>query len=103
MTTHALDATTQAQADEALADLRRMAREQEAHNRDALHRLRVLRLWHWRALLAARMHARSCASASLMRQYNDAADTHLKFVQSLNDFFENGDTAERDCQREDVS
>lgn len=94
--THALNETTQAQADEALADLRRMAEEQRKANEDALRRLRELRVWHWRQLLRARMFQRSCASASLARQYDQEAATHLGFVQSLNDFFPMGDTAEAD-------
>ncbi len=80
--------------DNALAELQAKA------DAASLARLRVIRLWHWRQLLRSRMHARSCASPSLMRQYNDEADMHLGFVQSLNDYFPDPhDTAERDASK----
>lgn len=90
------------QAREDGAELQRIAREQEAPNADALLRLRALRLWHYRQLLAARRMAQRVPSVEAVR-YNAEASTHLGFVQSLNDFFANGDTAEHDDQREDAA
>lgn len=66
---------------------------------DALDRLRALRLWHWLALLRARQHERNAVSSSLMTKYAHEASEHLGFVQSLNDFFQPGDTAEADAAK----
>jgi hypothetical protein len=90
---------TQAQADEARADLVRMAQEREAQQVESLGRLRALRVWHWRSLLRFRNLARQAVNSDDVRRYNAEADTHLGFVQSLNDFFEVGDTAERDAAK----
>lgn len=87
------------QSREALADLQRMAQEQEAHNADALLRLRALRLWHYRAMLVARANARSTGFEVEVRRYDELANVHLGFVQSLNDWFAIDDTAFRDAAK----
>ena len=48
-------------------------------------RLRVLRLWHWESVKSFRA-----------KSNHKQANLHLGFVQSLNSFFEAGDTAEND-------
>lgn len=85
------------------AELQRIAREQEAHNADALLRLRALRLWHYRQLVDCRRAASKAETPYFAERCNAEAATHLGFVQSLNDFFEMGDTAEADDQREDAA
>lgn len=59
--------------------------------------LRAVRLWHWRQLLDGRR-----VELALERMGADphaahqASNFHLRAVQSLNEFFAIGDTAERD-------
>lgn len=50
--------------------------------------LRILRLYHWRTALHFRAQG-----------LNESADFHIGFVQMLNEFFDLGDTADRDDQR----
>jgi hypothetical protein len=59
-------------------------------------RLRELRLWHWKQVLIWRDLAKYASSRHFADSYNKAADEHIKFVQTLNDFFDVGDTAEKD-------
>ena len=62
--------------------------------------VRALRLWHWRGV----MHHRNAANFYRTKkgyekeiEWRDRqADFHLKAVQTLNQFFEAGDTAEKD-------
>lgn len=60
--------------------------------------LRMLRLWHWQQVV---MRRRFANGERLTQRYRDmensAADQHLAFVQTLNNFFPAGDTAERDA------
>lgn len=66
-------------------------------------RLRAMRLFHWRSVLAHRMYARGKGlTPRFIKDENAVADMHLGFVQTLNDFFAVGDTAERDAERQDV-
>lgn len=72
------------------------------------NRLRKLRLWHWKQAMACRSSANQYADminegfgdagANAMRcdDLNGRANEHLYHVQTLNDFFPIGDTAERD-------
>lgn len=60
--------------------------------------LRALRLWHWRSMVKARELAQRTPSGGMSERYSKEADTHLAFVQTLNDHFPQGDTAERDAQ-----
>ena len=79
-----------------------------------LNRLRAIRLYHWREMLKARKRAdrsaelRDQSISRMMPKYekywmtewekhNKLANTHLGFVQSLNDLFPLGDTAEKDA------
>lgn len=79
----------------------------------AMDALRALRLWHWRKAKKARQQAdaarrrgKACAaqgfnnySARLVEQAikkDDEANQHIKFVQTLNEFFPLGDYAEYD-------
>lgn len=61
--------------------------------------MRALRLWHWRGVLynrdAQAYYLRNDKHAAAERR-GRIADMHVKHVQTLNDFFEVGDTAERD-------
>lgn len=74
---------------------------------DALHdRVRELRLWHWRLALQHRAAERelealaeqrkSGSLKSSIKTYRDAANVHFSAVQTLNEFFGIGDTAEKD-------
>lgn len=74
---------------------------------DQLERLRALRLWHWRTALAIRANANAVRQTSWYKRKpdryeprakaeDDAADQHITFVQTLNDFFPTGDSAEGD-------
>lgn len=71
-----------------------------------IERLRALRLWHWKMALSYReqqVHLESFKSRSLkdtINRYKAAADRHLTAVQTLNEFFPIGDTAERDANNE---
>lgn len=67
-------------------------------NPDALARLRELRSHHWRELIKARHNAQRAATGSQAMRYHEDANTHLRFVQTLNDYFEAGDTAEADAR-----
>lgn len=61
--------------------------------------LRALRLWHWQQAMAARQQEKD-AKAGLIAGDWEALDKlvgfHIKHVQTLNDFFPFGDTAEHD-------
>lgn len=65
-------------------------------------RLRALRLWHWRKAMKFRESQRDLEkfkSRSLkdcIKNYDKYANEHLTAVQALNEFFDIGDTAERD-------
>lgn len=65
-------------------------------------RLRALRLYHWRAAMKFRESQRDLEvfkSRSLkdcIKNYDKFANEHLTAVQTLNEFFGIGDTAERD-------
>lgn len=63
-----------------------MKRDIRTVDPEQLAGLRRLRLYHWQAGLRARSHG-----------YDKSANMHLRFVQTLNDFFEQDDTAERDA------
>lgn len=77
---------------------------------EQLASVRKVRLWHWRRVVSNRelqvqnerlgkgMQAGPARTACLSRarQQGKIADTHLRFVQLLNDVFPVGDTAERD-------
>ena len=69
-------------------------------------KLRGLRLWHWRLALRHRAAERELEALAEQRNsgslknsiktYADAANVHFSAVQTLNSFFEIGDTAEKD-------
>lgn len=67
-----------------------------------LVRLRALRLWHWQKAMKFRNGQRDLEefkSRSLKdctKRYDNYANEHLTAVQTLNEFFDIGDTAERD-------
>lgn len=71
-----------------------------------LDRLRALRLWHWRMAMRHRalqheveailVTTNSSSLKSAVKTYADAASVHLHAVQTLNEFFPIGDTAEAD-------
>jgi len=67
------------------------------HIDDAMQkRLRVLRLWHWEKALQAR---REMDDQFMVSNSRDAYNFHMAAVQTLNDFFSIGDTAERDAAK----
>lgn len=72
--------------------------------------LRALRLWHWKKVISfrkAQTKNEECALAGVYpmmygrraRRAKQMADFHLASVQSLNDCFPRGDTAEADCAK----
>lgn len=62
-----------------------------------LHRLRELRLYHYRAMLTLRAYANDDGlEPGHRKHYNKRANMHLGFVQTLNDYFPLGDNAEQD-------
>jgi hypothetical protein len=76
-----------------------------------LERLRELRLWHWEQALhcraesqafakLAKVSASAKACNSMAGNWHEKANLHVKFVQTLNDFFPVGDTAENDAAEE---
>jgi hypothetical protein len=70
---------------------------------ETLVQLRALRLWHWRELLDNRAKAnyfRKDGQEEITKLFDDAANVHLAAVQTLNDLFPMGETAESDAQRE---
>lgn len=79
--------------------------------REALDEVRKLRLWHWQEAMTARKQAQNAtdraealkADKTYSRQMqgmadlrNADADFHIRAVQTLNSFFDIGDTAEHD-------
>lgn len=64
--------------------------------------LRPVRLYHWMQVLAARKRAddnrrmQSNLGEWLAATHDKIANEHLGFVQSMNEFFDIGDTAEAD-------
>lgn len=71
--------------------------------------LRELRLWHWRKAMEKRLQSKLALERSQVHtgryseqmkdicyQRDDEANFHISAVQTLNQFFEIGDTAERD-------
>lgn len=83
--------------------------EQERHGmatdyNEQLDRLRELRLWHWRQALQCRNNAQtdriSDAPLPVYQELMDVhANRHIRFVQTLNDFFAMDDTAEADAAK----
>lgn len=72
---------------------------------ETLERLRELRLWHWRQALQCRRNAKvdregECPLIEYINLMEAHANQHIKFVQTLNDFFPVGDTAEGDAALE---
>lgn len=65
-------------------------------------RLRPVRLYHWMQVLASRNSANECRKMQtnmgewMAATYDKIANEHLGFVQSVNEFFDIGDTAESD-------
>lgn len=86
-----------------------------AFDANTLPKLRALRLWHWRKALGTRkacrvairradaakdagndrLHMRLMGSARLL---DSEANGHISAVQTLNEFFNVGDTAEKDAK-----
>ena len=68
-------------------------------------KLRELRLWHWQQAMRYREQQRTLEefkSRSLqdcIKNYDKFASFHLTQVQTLNEFFIIGDTAEQDDQK----
>lgn len=63
--------------------------------------LRPIRLYHWVKVLKHRQIARDASGSSnlgnrIADSHDKIANEHLGFVQSMNEFFEIGDTAEAD-------
>lgn len=73
---------------------------------ELLKSLRELRLWHWREVLSLRSKAnlqrkyRSNVGDMMAAAFDRQANKHLGHVQTLNEFFAIGDTAERDDRRD---
>ena len=68
-----------------------------------LGRLRALRLWHWNEAMRQRRRTKGAKRAGEhtdeSRRFDQRAGQHIKFVQTLNDFFPVGDNAEQDAKR----
>lgn len=69
--------------------------------------MRKLRLWHWKQVIINREVANEgcgCLQCSAVKHIHDRiADQHIGYVQTLNNFFESGDTAERDAYKEGLN
>ncbi len=61
--------------------------------------LRALRLWHWRSAIEQRMLEMHVIFPASIRHHKAKADFHIKAVQTLNDFFNVDDTAEKDAAK----
>lgn len=65
-------------------------------------RLRALRLWHWQQAMKYREAQRDLEAfknrslRDCIKRYDQQVNIHLTAVQTLNEFFEIGDTAESD-------
>lgn len=59
--------------------------------------LRALRLWHWRSAMEQRTLQAHVIFPSSIRHHQAKADFHIKAVQTLNDYFNIDDTAEKDA------
>lgn len=67
--------------------------------REVLDEVRALRLYHWRRVTVNRNSEAYCQSKGYTQRAEDfkrKASFHLGAVQTLNSFFDVGDTAERD-------
>jgi hypothetical protein len=63
--------------------------------------LRELRLWHWKQMLEASRRSRDMRlSVTHRAEFDKQHSFHMKAVQTLNDYFAPGDTAEQDHARE---
>lgn len=81
----------------ALDDIERVVHSELAAEVVRLIGLRALRLYHYQAMLRLRTYAADADMRdSDSKHYNKRANFHLGFVQTLNEFFPIGDTAERD-------
>lgn len=63
--------------------------------------MRPIRLYHWVKVLKHRQISRDASGSSnlgnrIADSHEKIANQHLGFVQALNEYFEIGDTAERD-------
>jgi hypothetical protein len=81
------DNALQAQADEARADLVRMAQERT-------QRLRELRQWHMTQVHKATANRNKAASGELAERYRKEWALHMGAVQTLNYYFPAGDYAQ---------
>lgn len=66
--------------------------------------MRALRLWHWQIVVdSTKREQWAHKQGELYKNYADAAKSdnafHMKIVQTLNDFFPEGDTAEKDATK----
>lgn len=67
--------------------------------REVLDELRALRLYHWRRAIVHRNGEEYCKSKGYLKDaegFNRKANRHICAVQTLNSFFDVGDTAEKD-------
>lgn len=66
---------------------------------EARVRLRQLRLWHWFERERWASVERAAWFERERRRAHELVTLHIRAVQSLNDFFPVGDTAEADAQK----
>lgn len=94
-----------------LDDFEAMSQALKQFEAVTLPRLRALRLMHWRAAMLSRKQGEAAAFMAQNKganakyraqmqatadQRNIEANAHISFVQTLNEFFPLGDTAEQD-------
>ena len=66
---------------------------------ETMRQLRALRLWHWRGVLYrrnAQQFYEAKGNATSAQWQEQQANFHMRAVQTLNDFFPMGETAEQD-------
>jgi len=83
-----------------------MSKPKHRIDRVYLARLRAIRLHHWDAAMSDRRLERFAEDAGNIKaaiSFRADANLHLTFVQTLNEFFEIGDTAENDANKRDES
>lgn len=64
-----------------------------------LERVRAVRLWHWQQVREASLVLDLDIHGEPKRRAYEKRNLHMGFVQTLNDLFPLGDTAERDAAR----
>lgn len=68
-------------------------------NNDGMQKLRELRLWHRNQAMYYRSLANHIRPGIMSQNHIASSNEHIKFVQTLNNFFPVDDTADKDAMK----